>query len=318
MKVKEAMKTISLIVPCFNEEETINIYYDAMTKLKEETNKFKLEYWFIDDGSKDRTYSILKDLQKNHSDEVHFISFSRNFGKEAALYAGLNEVTGEYTAVMDVDLQDPPEMLPEMFDMLEAEDSEYDCVGTARMDREGENKIISFFSEGFYKVINKMSQTKIIPGARDYRLMTRQMVEAIKSMTEYNRFSKGIFSWVGFKTKYLPYKNRERSAGTTSWNFWKLFKYAITGIVDFSEGPLMFATWMGTIFSITSIVAIIAIIIRKFVNPLSSVNGWASLVSIILLIGGIQLLSIGILGEYIGKIFLEVKKRPIYIVKDKK
>ncbi|KRL31056.1 bactoprenol glucosyl transferase [Companilactobacillus paralimentarius DSM 13238 = JCM 10415] len=287
-----------------------------MTKIKDQTNKFKFEYWFIDDGSKDKTYSILKDLQQDHSDEVHFISFSRNFGKEAALYAGLNEVTGEYVAVMDVDLQDPPEMLPEMFDLLE--EKEYDCVGTARMDREGENKIISFFSNSFYKLINKMSQTKIIPGARDYRLMTRQMVEAIKSMTEYNRFSKGIFSWVGFKTKYLPYKNRERVAGNTSWNFWKLFKYAITGIVDFSEGPLMFATWMGTIFSITSILAIIAIIIRKIINPLSSVNGWASIVSIVLLIGGIQLLSIGILGEYIGKIFLEVKKRPIYIVKDKK
>ncbi|GEO59124.1 glycosyltransferase family 2 protein [Companilactobacillus bobalius] len=310
------MKTISIIVPCFNEQESINIYYDAMTKIKNQTNKFKFEYWFVDDGSKDKTYSILKDLQQDHSDEVHFISFSRNFGKEAALYAGLNEVTGDYVAVMDVDLQDPPEMLPEMFDLLE--EKEYDCVGTARMDREGENKIISFFSNGFYKLINKMSQTKIIPGARDYRLMTRQMVEAIKSMTEYNRFSKGIFSWVGFKTKYLPYKNRERVAGNTSWNFWKLFKYAITGIVDFSEGPLMFATWMGTIFSITSILAIIAIIIRKIVNPLSSVNGWASIVSIVLLIGGIQLLSIGILGEYIGKIFLEVKKRPIYIVKDKK
>ncbi|GEO46562.1 glycosyltransferase family 2 protein [Companilactobacillus kimchii] len=310
------MKTISIIVPCFNEQESINIYYDAMTKIKNQTNKFKFEYWFVDDGSKDKTYSILKDLQQDHSDEVHFISFSRNFGKEAALYAGLNEVTGEYVAVMDVDLQDPPEMLPEMFDLLE--EKEYDCVGTARMDREGENKIISFFSNSFYKLINKMSQTKIIPGARDYRLMTRQMVEAIKSMTEYNRFSKGIFSWVGFKTKYLPYKNRERVAGNTSWNFWKLFKYAITGIVDFSEGPLMFATWMGTIFSITSILAIIAIIIRKIINPLSSVNGWASIVSIVLLIGGIQLLSIGILGEYIGKIFLEVKKRPIYIVKDKK
>lgn len=313
---KTIMKTISIIVPCFNEQESINIYYDAMTKIKNQTNKFKFEYWFVDDGSKDKTYSILKDLQQDHSDEVHFISFSRNFGKEAALYAGLNEVTGDYVAVMDVDLQDPPEMLPEMFDLLE--EKEYDCVGTARMDREGENKIISFFSNGFYKLINKMSQTKIIPGARDYRLMTRQMVEAIKSMTEYNRFSKGIFSWVGFKTKYLPYKNRERVAGNTSWNFWKLFKYAITGIVDFSEGPLMFATWMGTIFSITSILAIIAIIIRKIVNPLSSVNGWASIVSIVLLIGGIQLLSIGILGEYIGKIFLEVKKRPIYIVKDKK
>ena len=310
------MKTISVIVPCYNEEESINLYYDAMTKVKNDTNKFKFEYWFIDDGSSDHTYTVLKDLQALHSDEVHYISFSRNFGKEAALYAGLNEVKGDYTAVMDVDLQDPPEMLLEMFDDLES--GEYDCVGTARMDRDGENPIISFFSNGFYGVINKMSQTKIIPGARDYRLMTRQMINAILSMTEYNRFSKGIFSWVGFRTKYLPYKNRERVAGKTSWNFWKLLKYAITGIIDFSERPLMFATWMGIFFSGVSVLAIIAIIIRKLVFPLSSVTGWASMVSIILLIGGIQLLSIGILGEYIGKIFLEVKKRPIYIIREKK
>lgn len=315
-KVIKTMKTISVIVPCYNEEESINLYYDAMTKIKNEKNKFNFEYWFIDDGSSDKTLQVLKDLQSKHSTEVHYISFSRNFGKEAALYAGISEVKGEYTAVMDVDLQDPPEMLEEMFDTLET--GEYDCVGTARMDRSGENPIISFFSNSFYGVINKISQTKIIPGARDYRLMTRQMVDAILSMTEYNRFSKGIFSWVGFKTKYLPYKNRKRVAGETSWNFWKLFKYAVTGIIDFSERPLMFATWMGVFFSGVSILAIIGIIIRKLIFPLSSVTGWASMVSIILLIGGIQLLSIGILGEYIGKIFLEVKRRPIYIVKEKK
>lgn len=312
------MKTISVIVPCYNEEESIELYYEAMNKVKTENNKFNLEYWFVDDGSHDKTYPVLRELQKKHSDEVHYISFSRNFGKESALYAGLNEATGEYTAVMDVDLQDPPEMLVKMFDMLESDEYDYDCIGTARMDREGENPIISFFSNSFYGLINKMSQTKIIPGARDYRLMTRQMVDAILSMTEYNRFSKGIFSWVGFKTKYLPYKNRERVAGTTSWNFWKLFKYAITGIVDFTERPLMFATWLGSAFSIASVIAIIAIIVRKIINPMSSVNGWSSMITIILLIGGIQLLSIGILGEYIGKIFLEVKKRPIYIIKEKK
>jgi len=265
-KVKKTMKTISVIVPCYNEEESINLYYDAMTKVKNDTNKFKFEYWFIDDGSSDHTYTVLKDLQALHSDEVHYISFSRNFGKEAALYAGLNEVKGDYTAVMDVDLQDPPEMLLEMFDDLES--GEYDCVGTARMDRDGENPIISFFSNGFYGVINKMSQTKIIPGARDYRLMTRQMVNAILSMTEYNRFSKGIFSWVGFRTKYLPYKNRERVAGKTSWNFWKLLKYAITGIIDFSERPLMFATWMGIFFSGVSVLAIIAIIIPNIMSKI--------------------------------------------------
>ncbi|MFD1471761.1 glycosyltransferase family 2 protein [Companilactobacillus mishanensis] len=310
------MKKISVIVPCFNEQESIKIYYDAMTKMKEEANKFELEYWFVDDGSSDKTFAILKDLQHEHSDEVHYISFSRNFGKESALYAGITEAKGDYVAVMDVDLQDPPEMMPEMFDILE--EGEYDSVGSARMDRKGENPITSFFSNAFYGLINKISQTKIVPGARDYRLMTQQMVTAIRSMTEYNRFSKGIFSWVGFRTKYLPYKNRERVAGTTSWNFWKLFKYAITGIIDFTERPLAIATWLGSFFSLTSIITIIVVLIRKIINPMSSVDGWASMIIIILLIGGIQLLCIGILGEYIGKIFLEVKHRPIYIVKDKK
>ncbi|AKP67711.1 glycosyltransferase family 2 protein [Companilactobacillus ginsenosidimutans] len=314
------MKKISIIVPCFNEEETVNIYFDAMTKMKNEANKdqqkFIIEYWFIDDGSSDNTLKELQTLQQAHSDEVHYVSFSRNFGKESALYAGLTEATGDYVAVMDVDLQDPPDMFPTMFDILEQ--GEYDCVGSARQDRKGENPIVSFFSNAFYGVINKMSQTKIIPGARDFRLMTRQMVDSIKSMTEYNRFSKGIFSWVGFKTKYLPYKNHQRVAGTSSWNFWKLLKYALTGIIDFTEKPLSIATWFGGTFSVLSIVAIIAIIIRKIINPFSSVNGWASIVSVVLLIGGIQLISIGILGQYIGKIFLEVKKRPIYIVKEKK
>lgn len=314
------MKTISIVVPCYNEEETINIYYDAMTKMKKEANndgrRFDIEYWFIDDGSADKTLPILQQLQKDHSEDVHYASFSRNFGKESALYAGLNQVTGDYVAVMDVDLQDPPDMLPKMFDILE--EGEYDCVGSARMDRKGENPIISFFSNSFYGVINKMSQTKIIPGARDFRLMTRQMVESIKSMTEYNRFSKGIFSWVGFKTKYLPYKNHERVAGTTSWNFWKLLKYALTGIIDFTERPLALATWFGSIFSVLSIVSFVWIIVRKLVNPMIAIDGWTSIVAIVLLIGGIQLISIGILGEYIGKIFLEVKRRPIYIIKEKK
>ncbi|WP_125771054.1 glycosyltransferase family 2 protein [Companilactobacillus furfuricola] len=314
------MKKISIVVPCYNEEETINIYYDAMTKMKHDANqvqpKFDIEYWFIDDGSADKTLPILQQLQKDHPEDVHYASFSRNFGKESALYAGLNQVSGDYVAVMDVDLQDPPDMLPEMFDILE--EGEYDCVGSARMDRKGENPIISFFSNAFYGVINKMSQTKIIPGARDFRLMTRQMVESIKSMTEYNRFSKGIFSWVGFKTKYLPYKNHERVAGSTSWNFWKLLKYALTGIIDFTERPLAIATWFGSIFSVLSIVAFVWIIVRKLVNPMIAIDGWTSIVAIVLLIGGIQLISIGILGEYIGKIFLEVKKRPIYIIKEKK
>ena len=232
------------------------------------------------------------------------------------MYAGLESATGDYVVVMDADLQDPPEYLPEMYQEISS--GEYDCVGMRRTDRKGEAKFKSFLSNQFYNVINKISDTKIVSGARDYRMMTRQMVDAVLSLKEYNRFSKGIFNWVGFKTKYLPYRNMERVAGTTDWSTWKLFKYAIDGITDFSEAPLAIATWIGGLSAFIAIVGIIVVIIRHFVAPDGSAFGWASLVCIMLFIGGVQLFCLGIVGRYIGKIYMQAKKRPIYILKEKK
>lgn len=248
--------------------------------------------------------------------QVHYVSFSRNFGKEAALYAGLQAATGEYVAVMDVDLQDPPQFLPKMYQLLQTK--KWDCVGTRRIDRSGEAKIKSFFSDLFYKFINRISNTHIVSGMRDYRMMTRQMVNAVLQMKEYSRFSKGIFSWVGFRTKYLDYHNRKRIAGKSDWTTRKLFRYASDGIADFSQAPLNVAVWIGSTSFILSIIGLIIVLIRHLINPNSDVFGWASLVCIILLIGGLQLLCIGIIGRYIGKIFLQVKNRPIYIIKEKK
>lgn len=311
------MKKLSIVVPCYNEEEAVPLFYDAVQKVVlEQMKEVFVEYYFVNDGSADHTLKELRELYKKNPEHVHYLSFSRNFGKEAALYAGLEAADGDYVVVMDADLQDPPEFLPEMYKILQTD--EYDCVGTRRMDRTGEAKIKSFFSDAFYKFINKISKTQIVPGARDYRMMTRQMVDAVLSLREYNRFSKGIFSWVGFKTKYLEYHNRERVAGESDWSTWQLFKYAFDGISDFSEAPLNLAVWLGIISFIVAIVGLIAVIIRHFIYPASSVFGWASLVSIILLIGGVQLLCIGIIGRYIGKIFLQVKKRPIYLIKEKR
>ncbi|WP_404802955.1 glycosyltransferase family 2 protein [Loigolactobacillus backii] len=309
------MKKISLIVPCFNEQETIPLFYPTLEKIKPQLRGYKLEYWFINDGSKDDTLIELQKLQNKDPNQVHYISFSRNFGKEAALYAGLKAVKGDYVAVMDVDLQDPPDQLPEM--LAGIEDEGYDIVGTRRKNRQGEPKIRSFFSDLFYKVINKISSTEILNGVRDYRLMTRQVVNAILEMSEYNRFSKGIFSWVGFDTKYLEYENRDRSAGNTSWSFWKLFRYSIEGIVDFSDAPLSIASFIGLFSFVIAAIALIFIVIRQLIVG-GSVAGWASLVSIVLMIGGLQLLCLGIVGRYIGNIYLETKKRPIYIIKEKK
>ncbi|ANK62557.1 bactoprenol glucosyl transferase [Loigolactobacillus backii] len=309
------MKKISLIVPCFNEQETIPLFYPTLEKIKPQLRGYELEYWFINDGSKDDTLIELQKLQSQDPNQVHFISFSRNFGKEAALYAGLKAVNGDYVAVMDVDLQDPPDQLPEM--LAGIEDEGYDIVGTRRKNRQGEPKIRSFFSDLFYKVINKISSTEILNGVRDYRLMTRQVVNAILEMSEYNRFSKGIFSWVGFDTKYLEYENRDRSAGNTSWSFWKLFRYSIEGIVDFSDAPLSIASFIGLFSFVIAAIALIFIVIRQLIVG-GSVAGWASLVSIVLMIGGLQLLCLGIVGRYIGNIYLETKKRPIYIIKEKK
>lgn len=310
------MKKLSIVVPCFNEEESIPLFYPAVKKVLATLPELHPEYWFVNDGSADHSLQEMRKLQKQDPDHVHYISFSRNFGKEAALYAGLQAATGDYVVVMDVDLQDPPKMLVQMYNYLKT--GEYDCVGTRRVDRTGEAKFRSFLSNAFYKVVNKISNTEIVPGARDYRMMTRQMVNAVLSMKEYNRFSKGLFSWVGFRVKYLDYHNVERVAGSSDWNTWKLFKYAMDGISDFSRAPLNVAIWLGTASFIVSILGIIFIIIRHIIWPAKAIVGWSSLVCVILLIGGIQLLCVGILGRYIGRIYLQVKQRPIYIIQEKK
>lgn len=309
------MPKLSIVVPCYNEEETIPLFFPAVEKVVKQM-PVDTEYWFVNDGSNDGTLAELRKLHEQDPERVHYVSFSRNFGKEAGLYAGLQAATGDYVVVMDADLQDPPEYLPEMYRAIST--GEYDCVGMRRTDRKGEAKFKSFLSNQFYNVINKISDTKIVSGARDYRMMTRQMVDAVLSLTEYNRFSKGIFNWVGFKTKYLPYKNVERVAGTTDWSTWKLFKYAIDGITDFSEAPLAIATWAGGLTAFISIIGMIIVIIRKIIEPGSSAFGWASMVCIILFLGGIQLLCLGIVGRYIGRIYMQTKKRPIYIIKEKK
>lgn len=310
------MSKLSIVVPCYNEDESIPLFYPAVEKVVRQINDLQIEYWFVNDGSSDNSLTEMRKLHEQNPERVHYVSFSRNFGKEAGLYAGLQAATGDYVVVMDVDLQDPPEFLPQMYELLQT--GEYDCIGTRRVDRTGEAKFKSFLSNQFYHVINRLSQTNIVPGARDYRMMTRQMVNAVLSLKEYNRFSKGIFSWVGFKTKYLDYHNVERVAGKTDWSTWKLFKYAFDGIADFSQVPLSIAVWLGTTSFVLSIIGLLFVIIRRFVEPSSSVFGWASMICIILLLGGLQLLCIGILGKYIGRIYLQVKQRPIYIIKEKK
>ena len=303
------MKKISVIVPCYNEEETIELYYKEMQKVMKKIKNTEFELIFINDGSSDKTLDILRSLSKNK--DVRYISFSRNFGKEAGIYAGLKYATGDYIGLMDVDLQDPPEMLIDMYNILE--EGEYDCVATRRVSREGEPPIRSFFARLYYKIINKISKTEIVDGARDFRLMTRQMVNSILEVTEYNRFSKGIFSWVGYKTKWLEYKNVERVAGTTKWSFWKLFLYSLESIVAFSTVPLSIASIFGILFCFVAFIIILIIIVRTLIfgDPTS---GWPSMACIMFLIGGVQLLCTGIIGQYLSKTYLEVKKRPIYIV----
>lgn len=306
------MPKLSIVVPCYNEEETIPLFYPAVEKVVKQM-PVDTEYWFVNDGSNDGTLAELRKLHEQDPERVHYVSFSRNFGKEAGLYAGLQAATGDYVVVMDADLQDPPELLPEMLRLIREE--AYDCIGTRRIDREGEPVIRSFFAKSFYRLVNRIGQTEMVDGARDFRLMTRQMVDAVLELTEYNRFSKGIFSWVGFDTKYLAYENRERVAGETSWSFWSLFKYSIDGIVNFSEAPLNIASVIGGISCLGSLVALVFIVIRALVfgDPTS---GWPSLVSILLFVSGLQLLCVGIIGKYIGKIFLETKRRPVYLVKE--
>lgn len=304
---------ISVIVPCFNEEETIHYFYQAMEKVRIKMNE-EFEYIFVNDGSKDSTLSILRSLSVQDR-SVRYLSFSRNFGKEAALFAGLEAANGQLVTVMDADLQDPPEMLMEMKQMLD-DDSDLDCVGTRRVSRDGEPLIRSFFATLFYKLMNKISQVEIVDGARDFRLMRRHMVDAILSVSEYNRFSKGLFSWVGFNTEYLPYKNVERVAGETSWSLWKLLSYSIEGIINFSDTPLNIASYTGFFTFLLSLVLMVFVVIKTLVFGDPTI-GWPSTICIILFLGGLQLMTIGILGKYLAKIFLETKKRPIYIVKER-
>lgn len=309
------MEKISAIVPCYNEEEALGAFYEEICKVAEEMNTFvDFEFLFIDDGSKDKTLEIIKKFAGN-DDRVHYISFSRNFGKESAMYAGLQNATGDYVAILDADLQDPPSLLKDMYRYIKEEN--YDSAATRRVTRSGEPIIRSFLARCFYRVINRISKTKIVDGARDFRLMTRQMVDAILEVTEYNRFTKGIYGWIGFETKWLEYENVERVAGKTKWSFWKLLIYSIEGIVGFSTVPLALSSIIGVVMCIVAVLAIFFIIIRKFIfgDPTS---GWPSLACIILFIGGIQLFCIGILSQYMAKAYLETKNRPIYVVKEKR
>lgn len=304
------MKKLSIIVPCFNEEESIPYFYDEVKKVTKNMD-IKLELIFVDDGSRDKTLEVIK--SKTDDKEVKYISFSRNFGKEAAMYAGLSMASGDYVTIMDVDLQDPPSLLPEMVRLIEEEG--YDCVATKSTSRNGYSFLRKTFTKWFYDIIGKMSKTEMVPGARDYRLMTSQMVEAVLSMKEYNRYSKGLFSFVGFKTKWIEFENKERVAGTTKWNFWKLFSYALDGIVGFSTAPLTMAAFIGVLFCLIAFIMIIVIIVKTlaFGDPTS---GWPSLACIIFMVSGIQLLCLGVIGEYLAKMYLEVKQRPIYIIKE--
>lgn len=304
------MKKISVVVPCYNEEESIPYFYKEIKKVTEKMS-IKLELIFVDDGSRDNTLSVIKGLSEDK--DVKYVSFSRNFGKEAAMYAGLNMASGDYVTIMDSDLQDPPSLLPEMLSLIENEG--YDIVGTRRVTRKGEPPIRSFFARCFYKIINKMSKVEMVDGARDYRLMTRQVVDSILMLKEYNRYSKGLFSFVGFKTKWLEYENIERVAGETKWSFWKLFIYAIEGIVAFTTVPLTISAIIGILFCLIAFIMIITVILKTLIfgDPTS---GWPSLVCIIFMVSGIQLLCIGVIGQYLSKLYLEVKNRPIYIVKE--
>ena len=306
------MDKISVVVPCYNEEEALPVYYKEMCRVMEKMKEVVFELIFVDDGSSDATLRSMKDLNEKDS-RCRYLSFSRNFGKEAAIYAGLKASDGDYVALMDVDLQDPPALLPEMYEILQ-EDG-YDNVATKRATRTGEPRIRSFLSESFYKFVNAISKTEIVDGARDYRLMKRKMVQAVLEMSEYNRFSKGIFGWVGFRTKWLEYNNIERSAGKTKWSMWKLFKYSVEGITGFSVAPLSLASVVGVLFCLLSFIMIVVIVVRTLVwgDP---VSGWPSLACIIFMVSGVQLLCTGIVGEYLSKTYLETKKRPIFILKD--
>lgn len=307
------MKKISIVVPCYNEEESIPLFYEEVNKVTEKMKKkADFEFVFVNDGSKDKTLEELRKLAKKDK-RVRYISFSRNFGKEAGMLAGLENAIGDYITTMDADLQDPPTLLEEMFDTLES--GEYDCCATKSTNRKGYSFLRKTFTKWFYDIIGKISKIEMVPGARDFRLMTKQMVDAIISMKEYNRYSKGLFSFVGFNTKWIEFELNERVAGDTKWNFWKLFAYAIEGIVAFSTAPLVFAALLGIIFCFIAFILIIFIILKTIIwgDP---VGGWPSMACIMFFVGGIQLFCTGIIGEYLAKTYLETKNRPIYIVKE--
>ena len=308
------MEKISVVVSCYNEEKALPLFYEEMERVRKKDFEgiVEFEYIFVNDGSKDNTLKIIKELKQKDL-KVRYISFSRNFGKEAAIYAGLEAAKGDYVTLMDADLQDPPTLLKQMYDAIKIEG--YDSVGTRRVTRKGEPTIRSFFARMFYKIINKMSNIEMVDGARDYRLMKRQVVDSIISLKEYNRYSKGLFSFVGFDTKWIEYENVERVAGETKWSFWKLFKYALEGITAFSTTPLIFSSIVGLIFCLVAFIAIIFIIVKTLVYG-DPTAGWPSMACIIVFVSGIQLFTIGIIGQYLSKTYLEVKKRPIYIIKE--
>ena len=308
----EKMSKISIVVPMYNEQESLGILYKELNRVTDTLPEYEFEYLFVNDGSSDATLAEIRQLAEKDK-RVRYVSFSRNFGKEAALYAGLKNATGDYVATMDADLQDPPAMLPQMIAMIEAGDC--DNVATRRVNRKGEPPIRSFFAKWFYKVMRHLSHIEIADGARDYRLMSRAMVDSIVSVSEYNRFSKGIFAWVGYETKWLEFENVERSAGETKWSFWKLVRYSFDGIINFSDTPIRISSYLGLLLTVLSFVAIIIEVIRALVFG-DPVAGWPSLVCIITFIGGIQLFCMGIMGQYIAKTYMEVKRRPHYIVKE--
>ena len=305
-------RCISVVVPCYNEEQALPYFIQEIQMVAAEMAQkgVELEILLVNDGSRDHTLSLLRDYAKQY-ENVRYLSFSRNFGKEAAMYAGLEHARGDYVAIMDADMQDPPALLPQMYDLLQT--GEYDSVATRRVSRQGEPPIRSFFARMFYKLINRISDADIVDGARDYRLMSRPMVDAILSMKEYNRFSKGIFGWVGFRTYWLPYENVERVAGETKWSFWKLFRYSLEGIIAFSTAPLAIASVVGLLVCLAAVVALAVVLVKTlaFGDP---VAGWPSMICIILFLGGVQLLTVGIIGQYLAKTYLETKKRPIYIL----
>ena len=304
-------KLISIVIPCYNEEESINLFYDEVKKIEKEI-KTNFEYIFVDDGSKDKTLSIIKELSKKDK-EVKYISLSRNFGKEAAMFAGLEKSKGDYVAIMDADLQDPPELLLEMYEILTKED--IDVAAARRINRKGEPVVRSYLAKKFYRIINRLSNIEMVDGARDFRLMKRKVVDAIISMKEYNRYTKGLFSFVGFKTKWIKYKNVERKAGKTKWSLFGLFRYALEGLVAFSTKPLVMAAFIGLIFFLISFLLIIVIIIRTLLYG-DPVSGWPSLACIVFFVSGVQLFSLGIIGMYLSKTYLETKNRPVYFIRE--